>query len=321
MEKNLIITLGDPYSINVELCLPFLSERRGFPLILIGSEYQWLSQSKALEKTVVYKKIKDLNEAYENEIYFLDIGGEEKLASSMNLQERGYIACQSLYALKGILEDSQQNLAVITCPIDKKAAHEAGFPYPGHTEFFTELSKVSSLMLLAGPRLKVALASQHVPLSKVSSLLTETLILSKISILHQSLKDSFGIQHPRIAVCGLNPHCGDGGLFGDEEERIIRPAILKSPHKNITGPLPADTVFYRCLQGDFDAVLAMYHDQGLGPLKTVHFDEAVNITCGLPYLRVSPDHGPAKDLFLQGRASRRSMEEAWKLACQYLERE
>jgi len=313
-QKKFLISLGDPFSVNIELVSKLLHKvhSRNFSITLVGSYFHWKDQG-GQDCT----RIANFEDCKEGTFSFLDIGGVQKRASQLNAKERGDIAVKALVALESILK-SKQEIAVLTCPIDKHACHEAGFNFPGHTEFFTELSQCKTLMLLAGPKLRVGLVSNHLALKDVSRTINETLVFDKLSILYKTLQESFRIPNPRIAVCGLNPHCSDGGLFGDEEERIIKPAIAKF-QKGVAGPLPADTVFYRALNGSFDAVLAMYHDQGLGPLKTVHFDEAVNITCGLPYLRVSPDHGPAQDLFLQDKASLRSMEAAWKLARKYLE--
>ncbi len=312
MSRKLILTLGDPYSVNIELLNSCLSPHKNISTILVGSAYHFQNQS-----SLSYTPIKNFEEAKPNTLSFLDIGGVQKPADTLSPRERGEISNNSLYALFPYVNHSKEKLAVLTCPIDKFAAHAAGFSFAGHTEFFSEKSSCETLMLLAGPKLRVGLATNHLALKDVSKTLNIKLIQKKLSILHSTLKNLFHISSPHIAVCGLNPHCSDGGLFGDEEELFIKPAIQefqKSTPDRIHGPLPADTVFYRALNNSYDAVLAMYHDQGLGPLKTVHFDEAVNITCGLPYLRVSPDHGPAKDLFMQNKASVRSMQEALSLA-------
>lgn len=311
---KLLISLGDPFSVNIELVHKLLQNGSDPSLhtVLVGSYFHWKDQTQ---------KILPQNNWVQSSVpkpglYFLDIGGVEKSAPLLSPKERGEIAVKALHAIEPLLNE---NTAVLTCPIDKFAANEAGFHYPGHTEYFTSLAHCESLMLLAGPRLRVGLATNHLAVRNLPEALTSELIQSKISILYKTLQSSFGIPSPGIAVCGFNPHCSDGGLFGDEEERILKPAIRSFSDENISGPYPADTVFYRAFHGHFDAVLAMYHDQGLGPLKTVHFDEAINMTCGLPFLRVSPDHGPAKDLFLQGKASTRSMEEAYRLCLNYLE--
>ena len=178
-------------------------------------------------------------------------------------------------------------------------------------------------MLLAGPKLRVGLATNHLPLKDVPKAMTQPLILRKLAIFAEGLRNIYGITHPKIAVCGLNPHCGDRGLFGSEEIEIIRPAIEAFQNNfawtTVSGPLPADTVFHSAAQGLFDGVLAMYHDQGLGPLKTIHFDTAVNVSVGLRNLRVSPDHGPAASLYGKGTASMKSFTAAFDLCEKWLE--
>jgi len=207
--------------------------------------------------------------------------------------------------------------ALCTAPITKAALHEAGLPYPGHTELLAERFGVDRVvMMLAGPVLRVVVATTHVALKDVSGLLTSGGIEQTISITDRALRRQFGVRRPRIAVCGLNPHAGEGGLFGDEEDRIIAPAIERARAAGIRaeGPFPADGLFPRAARGGWDAVVAMYHDQGLIPLKTVHLESAVNVTLGLPVPRTSPDHGVAYDIAGKGKADPTSMIEALRLA-------
>ncbi|MCX6129993.1 MAG: 4-hydroxythreonine-4-phosphate dehydrogenase PdxA, partial [Proteobacteria bacterium] len=219
--------------------------------------------------------------------------------------ERGQIAVTALESLSR-KDLKLKDLAVLTSPIDKHSCALAGFKFPGQTEYFEKIWAKDGLMILAGPRLRVGLATNHLALRDVSAALSLNLIVQKLRLFHDSLQTIFGIAKPRLAVAGLNPHCGDGGLFGDEDQKIIAPAVAVAREKglDVKGPLPADTIFFRALSGDFDGVLAMYHDQGLGPLKTVHFYDAINVTGGLPHLRLSPDHGPAAELY--GRSGARS---------------
>jgi 4-hydroxythreonine-4-phosphate dehydrogenase len=171
-------------------------------------------------------------------------------------------------------------------------------------------------MMFVSGRLRVALASIHEPLFDLRNKFTIGRVFDPIDLMHQALRDWFGLERPRIAVCGLNPHAGEGGLFGDEESRIIEPAIVmaREAGANAEGPYPADTVFWRAMQGQFDGVVAMYHDQGLIPVKLVAFDEAVQMTLGLPVIRVSVDHGTAFDIAGQNRANPASMRAAIRLA-------
>ncbi len=206
--------------------------------------------------------------------------------------------------------------AVVTGPVSKGAVHRAGIPFRGHTEYLAEISQTRKfVMMLAGERLRVALVTTHVPHAAVTQLLREEEILNVIEITSRGLRDFFRIPVPSLGVAALNPHAGEGGLFGNEEG-VILGAVEKARERglNVSGPWPADTLFYRAVQGEFDAVVCMYHDQALIPLKLLHFDSAVNITLGLPFIRTSVDHGVAYDLAGRGLASSRSLEEAIRLA-------
>lgn len=207
--------------------------------------------------------------------------------------------------------------AICTCPIHKANLQRAGFAFPGHTEFLQHLTAARQVvMMLAGPRLKVALATIHAPLAKVPQLLSRKLLSDVIRITGEALLHDFALPSPRLAVAGLNPHAGEGGQFGDEEQTIIRPAIdsLHNERFQVTGPYSADTLFFRAYQGEFDAVVAMYHDQGLVPIKLVHFNEAVNLTLGLPIIRTSVDHGTAYDIAGSGKADAGSLQAALHMA-------
>lgn len=245
--------------------------------------------------------------------------------------------------------------AVCTCPINKEQLHRQGFAFPGHTEFIRELTGADdAVMMLCGPRLRVALATIHEPLADVPALITKELLRRVIRITAESLERDFAVKSPRIAVAGLNPHAGEAGRFGRAEIEVIRPVVeefghgsrvaghrsaslrsgsrvaghesrvknrpltrdsqLATPDFAITGPWPADTVFHRAASGEFDAVVAMYHDQGLIPIKLLHFNEAVNVTLGLPIVRTSVDHGTAYDIAGSGTAEPGSLIEAVRLA-------
>lgn len=206
--------------------------------------------------------------------------------------------------------------AIVTAPINKDAMNRAGHHYPGHTEALADLTNTPDVvMMLAGPRLKVALVTVHEPLARVPSLMTVERVLKTIQITHDDLHRYF-VRNPRIAVAALNPHAGEGGMFGREEASIIIPAIdhAKRAGIDVSGPFPADTLFNRAVEGDFDAVVCMYHDQGLIPLKLLHFEDGVNVTLGLPIIRTSVDHGTAYDRAGTGLASPSSLIEAIRLA-------
>jgi len=213
--------------------------------------------------------------------------------------------------------------AVVTAPITKEAARLAGFKYPGHTEFIAHLTGAKDyLMMLGGVGrrdLKVVLVTIHVPLRDVPSLVTRAAVLKTIRIANGAFIRDLGIKRPRIAVAGLNPHAGEAGMFGEEDKKVIAPAVKKARAEGIdaVGPLPPDTVFYRAVRkNEFDCVVCMYHDQGLGPLKLLHFDDGVNATLGLPIVRTSPDHGTAYDIAWKGKASPASLISAIRMAMQ-----
>ncbi len=206
---------------------------------------------------------------------------------------------------------------IVTAPISKGALQAAGYPFPGHTELLAARCGTDRFaMMMAADDLKVILATIHVPLAEVPRRLAIPDLVRLIELTHRSLRDDFGIARPRLAVAGLNPHAGEAGLFGAEEEDIITPAIeaARAAGFEAAGPLPPDTVFVAARRGDYDAVVAMYHDQGLIPFKLLHFDDGVNVTIGLPIVRTSVDHGTAYDIAGQGRASHRSLAAACRMA-------
>jgi 4-hydroxythreonine-4-phosphate dehydrogenase len=214
--------------------------------------------------------------------------------------------------------------AVVTAPIAKESWHLAGRAWPGHTEYLAHLTKAKQhAMMFAGGELKVALATTHVPLSGLWGTLNIGAIFRPIELLDAAMRDWFGVVKPRIAVCGLNPHAGENGLFGDEEDRLIKPALRMAREQGIdaTGPHPGDTVFLAHRAGKYDAVVAMYHDQGLIPVKLLGFHEAVNLTLGLPIVRTSPDHGTAFDIAGKNRADSGSMRAALRMAIDLAEQQ
>jgi 4-hydroxythreonine-4-phosphate dehydrogenase len=207
--------------------------------------------------------------------------------------------------------------AVVTAPIAKESWKLAGYHFPGHTELFaTRTGARRYAMMFAGGPLKVVLATVHVPLNSLWGRLNIGAVFQPIELLHEALVNWFDMPKPRIAVAGVNPHASENGQFGDEEERIIEPAILMARQQGIdvSGPYPPDTVFMSAANGKFDAVVAMYHDQGLIPVKLLAFDRAVNLTLGLPIVRTSPDHGTAFDIVGRNRANPGSMRAAIELA-------
>src|SRR6266513_2194086 len=193
---------------------------------------------------------------------------------------------------------------IVTAPIDKAALHAGGYDFPGHTEMLGSLTHSRVAMMLASDRLRVVLATTHIPLSRVVQALTTELIVEAARITREGLREWFGIAEPRIALCALNPHGGDSGRFGNEDTELLAPAARAA---GVAGPFPADTVFVRAMRGEFDAVIAPYHDVGMTAIKVASFGSAVNVTLGLPFPRTSPDHGTALDIAGQNRADASSM--------------
>ncbi len=222
-----------------------------------------------------------------------------------------YIETAVSMALEGAVD------AISTGPINKAHLHRHGFDFPGHTEFLQKLTgSPRVVMMLAGPRLKVALATIHEALADVPALLTEDLLRNVIRITAEAMTRDFGLEKARIAIAALNPHSGEEGRFGRQELEIIGPVVdgFRGSPCRVSGPFPADTLFYRAYAGEFDAVVAMYHDQGLIPIKLVHFHDAVNVTLGLSIVRTSVDHGTAYDLAGTGKAHPGSLSAAILLA-------
>jgi 4-hydroxythreonine-4-phosphate dehydrogenase len=224
-------------------------------------------------------------------------------------------------AVEGCLSGNFE--ALVTAPISKESMYARGFPFPGHTEFLGHLTGVPrSIMGFSAPGLRVSLATVHEPLTRVPGLVTEACLEQTIRISYHALQTQFAIAQPRLAVCGLNPHAGENGHLGREELEVVSPVIarLQQEGLRVKGPYPADTVFGRALRGEFDLVVALYHDQGLIPIKLLSFGESVNVTFGLPIVRTSVDHGVAFDIAGKGLADCSSMKAAIRLALEIVER-
>ncbi len=208
-------------------------------------------------------------------------------------------------------------LGIATAPISKTGLRLAGIDYPGHTEILAHLTGTEDyLMMMTGKRLKVTLSTIHIPIREITRHLNIDRVFRTIKLTWQTLRKDFAVSEPVIGVCGLNPHAGEGGMFGDEEEKIITPACILAQKEGIKtlGPLPPDTIFYHASKGAFDAVVCQYHDQGLIPFKLLHFKDGVNVTCGLPIVRTSVAHGTAYDISWMGQANYHSMKAAIELA-------
>lgn len=207
--------------------------------------------------------------------------------------------------------------ALVTAPVNKALINKSGISFKGHTEYLAHATGTEKYaMMLCGGPLKVTTVTRHIALKQVANALTKQKIIDAVRLTESALKRYFGIRNPRIGVCGLNPHCGEGGKIGTEEIDIIMPAVkrLKRNIAGVQGPISGDVIFYMAYNGKLDAVISMYHDQGLGPLKMIGFEKGVNVTLGLPFIRTSPDHGTAYDIAHKGIADPSSMKEAIKLA-------
>lgn len=298
------MTLGDPRGIGPEITARALAEPIDAEIIVVGAEDQ-IAGLAAQRRTAVG---------------LWGLGSGDSNGDRNRIMRAGRIAGHSVEAAVKMALSGDVD-AIVTAPIHKHALHLAGFPYPGHTEWLAHLAgDVDVAMMLAvesvlgdskGHALRVVLVTTHVAFRDVPALLTFERVVRTGRTVEKALRDWWGIQRPRIAVCAVNPHAGESGLFGDEEERVLGPAAQEL---KASGPLPADTVFVRAMRGEFDAVLAPYHDVGMTAIKVAAFGRAVNVTLGLPFPRTSPDHGTALDIAGTGKADPSSMREAIELA-------
>ncbi|HBP88340.1 MAG TPA: 4-hydroxythreonine-4-phosphate dehydrogenase PdxA [Nitrospiraceae bacterium] len=323
----LAITMGDPAGIGPEIIVKALQHQKVWRVcrpLIIGSRTIVERTAQSIGNSLILVTI-DGHESFPNPRFFrrgtlpvLDpfSGSTRPVRLGRVTARSGNMAVTCIQAAVRLAQSGCVQ-GIVTAPINKHAIHLAGHTYPGHTEMLADLTnaKESGMMIVGGP-LKILFATTHLALRKVPKVLTPATILRSIRLAHQGLTRLFHIQKPRIGVAGLNPHAGENGLFGDEEDRLIRPAILQAKKQGITctGPHPADTLFGKAVRGSFDGIVALYHDQGLIPLKTVAFGHCVNITVGLPIIRTSVDHGTAYDIAGQGKADPTSLVEAIEMA-------
>ncbi len=309
----LALTMGDPAGIGPEIILRSLSSPAVKDLadyIIVGDLKVLIKAQTALDR---YNApcLKDLSE-----INIIDLKNAPK-AGFLFGRESAACGRASVEYIKKAFDLISAGTAdgMVTAPINKSAAGKAGFLFPGHTEYLANLAGVKDfVMMLEGGPLRVSLVTRHIRLRNVPKRLTVKNITDTITITINALKEDFGIARPRICVSALNPHAGEGGMFGNEEAEIILPAVRKFRNSGVTGPFPADAVFYDAYKGKFDCVICLYHDQGLIPLKMIARDRGVNITLGLGFVRTSPDHGTAFDIAGKAKADPGSMETAIKTA-------
>jgi 4-hydroxythreonine-4-phosphate dehydrogenase len=306
-KPNIGITCGDLNGIGIELIIKAFSDLRVMelctPVIFASNKIINFYRKSIPEVNFNYQSTKELNRLNNKQINVFNCWEEEVTITPGQLNDTGgSYAIKSLQAAAEALKQNQIQ-GLVTAPIHKKNIQSAGFNFTGHTPFLKSFFSATDVaMMLCSGDFRVALVTEHIPVKEVAQYITRETILSKLNIIHQSLVKDFNIEKPKIAVLGLNPHAGDEGLIGKEEEDIIKPAIKEAKHSMIvTGPFSADAFFARGYHERFDAVLAMYHDQGLIPFKTLA-GEGVNFTAGLPVVRTSPDHGTAFDIAGKNKA-------------------
>ncbi len=326
---TIAITMGEPAGIGPEVIVKALADpalRRRARFIIYGMN-ELLAYAADLAEYDVFWWRDQFNgrlRSYPHDVVVVDydqyslLGSALRCPSKLGGQASMRFCLDAIEAARGGLVD-----AVVTAPIAKESWKLAGYHYPGHTELFAERTESRRFaMMFAGGPLKVVLATVHVPMMAIWNQLNIGAVFTPIELVHEALTNYFDLPRPRIAVCGLNPHASENGQFGDEEQRIIAPAILmaRDQHMNVSGPYPADSIFLRARDGEFDAVVAMYHDQGLIPVKLLGFDKSVNLTIGLPIVRTSPDHGTAFDIVGKNRARPGSMRSAIDMAIDIAEK-
>lgn len=322
MDKiKLGITIGDINGIGPEVIIKALEESdllKRFTPIIYGSS-KVLTHHKKLIKgsSFDYMAISNMDSLAQGKVNVVNCWSEDiNYELGKATKEAGTYAFKALERATEDLKEGKID-GIVTAPINKHSMHLADFPYPGHTEYLThKLGDKNSLMMMVSPSLKVALVTNHLAIHEVSEKVTKSAIKTKLNLLHKTLVEDFGKEKPIIAVLGLNPHAGDDGVIGSEEEDFIKPLIIdaKNEGKLIMGPYAADGFFGSSNFKKVDAILAMYHDQGLIPFKALSFGSGVNLTAGLPYIRTSPDHGTGFDIVGKDKADPSSMRAAIYLA-------
>lgn len=323
--KPLALTLGEPAGIGPDITIAAWLKRRELDLpafYLLGDEALIARRAKALGAAVRIASV-TTGEAEAAFPQALPVVASGEPASAAPGKPDASSAPAALASIRQAVTDVREGRAgaVVTNPIAKSVLYSAGFRHPGHTEFLAELAAEDGptpqpVMMLWSPRLAVVPVTIHVSLRDALAQLTSELIISTVRIVATELKSRFDIANPRIAISGLNPHAGEDGSLGHEEQTVIAPAIktLRGDGIEAKGPLPADTMFHEAARNSYDCAVCMYHDQALIPIKTVAFDDAVNVTLGLPFIRTSPDHGTAFDIAGTGKANPASLIAALRLA-------
>ena len=314
--KKIIINLGDPSGIGPDLCVKLATQKFNAILIVIGNKKVITNRAKMLNQKIIITNRQAPHEG-NSSLTIIDIKYPYSVIPGKPNKANSYAQFKQInFIVKELLNNNYD--AMVTLPISKNMLTEALPEFKGHTEYISALANTEGkeLMMLASKKLKVALVTTHVSLKKVPLLITQKKLSDTLKTLNNELKSKFKITKPKIIVTGLNPHSGENGEFGDEEEKIISPVIkeLKMTGYDLIGPIPADTAFTKKNIGMCDAFLAMYHDQGLAPFKAISFGRGVNITLGLPFIRTSVDHGTAFDIVGTDKVDPSSFFEAIKMA-------
>ena len=322
MTKRLVITSGEPAGIGPDLVIKLAQQDWPVELVIVGDKKLLKARAEQLNlplEIIDYQAsiLPSMSNAQQLLVEHIPTAAPVE-AGQLNPENAAYVISMLKRAIHGCM--NKEFAGVVTGPIHKGVINEAGMPFSGHTELLAEESNTKQVvMMLATPGLRVALATTHLPLAEVPKAITKPLLREVLTITQHALKHQFAIENPRILVAGLNPHAGEDGHMGREEIDTITPVLQAfSKTMNIVGPLPADTLFTPKYLADADAVLAMYHDQGLPVLKHMGFGNAVNITLGLPFIRTSVDHGTALDLAGTGQADIGSFVYAIEVALQML---
>jgi len=309
------ISVGDPNGIGFEIILKTFSDKRIFDFftpVVFAHHKNFIEERKKLGITVSVFSLSNIKNPNKGQLNVVNVWDAPfPIVYGKEQAEAGLRAITSLEAATSCLKNRDVDV-LVTAPIHKKSIQSEAFKFPGHTDYLNAQLEGQSLMFMVTDQLKVALMSDHIPLKDVVGYLNEDKINTKIALLEKSLIQDFGIQRPKIAVLGINPHTGDNGVIGEEDDTLLTPVIKKWNEKGslVFGPYPADGFFGNQSYSKFDAVLAIYHDQGLIPFKTLSFGQGVNFTAGLSHVRTSPDHGTAFDLAGKGVADPSSFSEA-----------
>tara|TARA_R110002124_G_scaffold171959_1_gene339634 strand:+ start:2234 stop:3271 length:1038 start_codon:yes stop_codon:yes gene_type:complete len=309
------ISIGDLNGIGIEIILKIFEDKRMLDFctpVIFGSTKSLSYHKKLLNSETQIHGITSIKQVTDNKVNVLNIWKEEvsfEIGKSTKIS--GEYAFNSLEAAVKHLKENTIDV-LLTAPINKENIQSESFNFPGHTEYLENELEGESLMILISDNLRVGLVTGHIPISKISETITPELIKKKVEIMYATLVQDFGINKPKIAILGLNPHCGDKGVIGKEDDEIIRPTIneIKESGKLVFGPYAADGFFGSNTYKQFDGVLAMYHDQGLAPFKALSFGNGVNYTAGLSKIRTSPDHGTAFEIAGKNKANHTSFKEA-----------